>query len=105
MAKQITKAALQAQVAELTAALEAASAALHAAEQREQANRTLFEEARALWLAQRDKADVLAAQQAAHNAPSRRVAAAMPAWQAERAAVMAKAKAMAMASGRTVRVG
>lgn len=108
MAKQITKAMLQAQVAELTAALEAASAALKATEQREAAQRALFEEAHALWLRTKAERDALRAEQAAHSTPSRRIAAAgyvAPAWQAARAEAMAKAKAMAMQIGRSVRVG
>lgn len=44
------------------------------------------------------------AQQVAQTTPSRRVAAATPAWQAERAAQMALAKEMAMRSGRSVKV-
>lgn len=84
MAKQITKAALQAQLAEANAA---------------------YERIEGLYAAALIENEALRAQQAAHSTPSRRVAAAMPAWQAQRAEVMARAKAMAVATGHTVRVG
>lgn len=76
-------AALNAQVAELQAALAQAQAALVQASA---------------------VCEALDAEQQAARTPSRRVAAAMPAWQAERAAQMALAKEMAMRSGRSVKV-
>lgn len=92
MTKSPTKAVLQAQLAEANAAYEAAHGALMEV------------------CAERDalhaECEALRAECAAHTTPSRRVQRAgyvAPAWQAQRAEVMAKAKAMAMQSGRSVR--
>lgn len=103
----ITKAVLVQQIKDLTAALEAASAALEAAEKREAANRELFEIARNEWRARGAEIEALRAEQAAHTTPTRRVQRAgyvAPAWQAERAAAMAAAKEAAVRLGRTCKV-
>lgn len=114
---RITKAVLEAQVVALSAMLEHAQAALDTLERendalRQQADNKQFmlDEALAVMSEREEerqriltKLDTARAEAAAHSTPSRRVAYAMPAWQAERAAAMAAAKALAMATGRVVR--
>lgn len=107
---RITKAVLEQQVAASQARIEQLQAAL-AEEQRnfEHAHAALMEvsaarDALALDNASlRDEIGALRAEIEAHRTPSRRVAAHMPAWQAERAASMALAREMAMRTGRVVK--
>jgi len=107
---RITKAVLEQQVADAAARIEALKAQL-LEEQRnfEHAHAALMsacEERDALALdnaALRDEIGALRAEAAAARTPSRRIAAAMPAWQAERAAAMQLARELAMRTGRMVK--
>lgn len=101
---RITIASLKSQLDAVNASFEQAHALLMAVSaERDAAQAALLalEEENLALLTERNN---LRAAAAAHNTPSRRMAAHMPAWQQQRAEQMAAARALAMRVGRPVKV-